>query len=750
MAWDWSFLEENMFVDVGKSLWKDANDFLNYIGANPSDNGNNSKPSTHTTVAPTVALPESARIKAVKNQLSQGSARTDALKNQLIAGLLYSDYKKIQDKLDYYNSFKQNPDWEEKSQIPASSAKWSAEHYDFSRGIRAYEGKKMNNYYAEYIRMSDEEKLILNYLVQTDRDKADEYFDDLKDGLSKKVSEDRYQAFKDFGAENPFGSAMLSVGTAFFSPVDAIGNLAEGLTNAITGNGFTYDTTNDSFVNTTNALREGVSEDMGTVGKFIFGTGMSIVDNVVRLPFGAVGAGFMAMGQAAAQGMVAGKEMGMDDWQAAIYGIVVGAVEGLTEKIPIDKLLDKTLLAKSVKGYILKNVIAEAGEEAVSEAADKLFQAVISWDDSEWHKEYEAYRAQGYSKAEAIKKIIANSAGDVGLAALSGAISGGVMAGGGVALNTIKNVPKNYSLGQVVTNGTNITPELLAAAEAAKSSRIDNTARKLANAKTITGQNYQRGKLTQQVMAEAYEKLHPYGDGKRADKRQMKADAKRMSNEQMTTAEEFEQSDFGKKYNTFKEKFDNKVNNYETIQKSKTHYAMDENKKIGYITSDDGKTYIAEKDEDGNLVFDSNGAVKGKEVEITAIDEVREDAVRVKLSDGSVVPATDLLLPEDVAKQYAYAAWYNNTDVAKAFLSGYSNYEGTIEAYAEEFMTAYKLGRDSGTRGLPEMIKTLPKSRQKTFMQNDAIVAAFDAGKAIAKKRAEDIAKMKKARDAKK
>ena len=54
---------------------------------------------------------------------------------------------------------------------------------------------------------------------------------------------------------------------------------------------------------------------------------------------------------------------------------------------------------------------------------------------------------------------------------------------------------------------------------------------------------------------------------------------------------------------------------------------------------------------------------------------------------------------------------YNDTAVAKGFLDGYSSYDGTIEAYAEEVKTAYLLGKEAGERGISDMIKTLPKMR---------------------------------------
>lgn len=83
---------------------------------------------------------------------------------------------------------------------------------------------------------------------------------------------------------------------------------------------------------------------------------------------------------------------------------------------------------------------------------------------------------------------------------------------------------------------------------------------------------------------------------------------------------------------------------------------------------------------------------------------------------------------------------------------GFSNYEGSIEQYAEEFETAYSLGLEANGRTLTEMVSTLPKSKRNQIIKNDATAAAFEAGKRFTKKanNNNDSAKMKKARDAKK
>ena len=269
----------------------------------------------------------------------------------------------------------------------------------------------------------------------------------------------------------------------------------------------------------------------------------------------------------------------------------------------------------------------------------------------------------------------------------------------------------------------------------------------------------QRGKLYQQVFSEAYEKLHPYGDetetkkngkpthdAKVAIKKLNKENEQRQKDGKLSIAEEFEQSEFGKKYNAL----ETKLKDYNSTQSTKDAEVALSKKQSPYETSLDGKTYITETDSEGNAIKDADGTPKTKEVEISDVAGVSGGIVQVKLSDGSVVSANKLLLPEKTAKAYIHAAAHNDTATAKAFLKGFEGYEGSIEQYAEGFETAYSLGLESNTRELTEMVETLPKSKRDAIIKHPAVAEAFSAGKRFTKKANEDAAKMKKARDAKK
>jgi len=253
----------------------------------------------------------------------------------------------------------------------------------------------------------------------------------------------------------------------------------------------------------------------------------------------------------------------------------------------------------------------------------------------------------------------------------------------------------------------------------------------------------QRGKLYQQVFSEAYEKLHPYGDetetkkngkpthdAKVATKKLNRENEARQKDGKLSVAEEFEQSEFGKKYNAL----ETKLKDYNSTQSTKDAEVALSKKQSPYETSLDGKTYITETDSEGNAIKDADGTPNTKEVEISDVVGVSGGIVQIKLSDGSVVSANKLLLPEKTAKAYTHAAAHNDTATAKALLKGFEGYEGSIEQYAEGFETAYSLGLESNTRELTEMVETLPKSKRDAVIKHPAVAEAFLAGKRFTKK----------------
>lgn len=155
-------------------------------------------------------------------------------------------------------------------------------------------------------------------------------------------------------------------------------------------------------------------EGMSGTGQFLAQTAMSIADNAMTLPLAALSPGLSlaAMGAKAAASSAweqAGKEKSAGD--ALRRGLTAGAIEALTEKLPLDSLVDMVKSGgKAGAAELVKQVLTEAGEEGASYlanlAVDKLAadpEANFSW-------------------------------AELGKSMLGGAISGGVMGTGATLL----------------------------------------------------------------------------------------------------------------------------------------------------------------------------------------------------------------------------------------------------------------------------------------------------------------------------
>ena len=182
-----------------------------------------------------------------------------------------------------------------------------------------------------------------------------------------------------------------------------------------------------------------MEDNWGGVGSFAYQTGMSMGDFLLNTAITggnqALSLAIMGTG-AAADATISAKDRGLSDNQAFALGTIAGAAEIVTEKVSLDALLDKTALTKSAMGYFLKNTLAEGGEEVGSDIINLVADVLISKDKSEWQTSIDAYEAEGMTEKEAFWRAVRDQAENMGLDFLGGAVSGGVMSGAGIAINS--------------------------------------------------------------------------------------------------------------------------------------------------------------------------------------------------------------------------------------------------------------------------------------------------------------------------
>ena len=196
------------------------------------------------------------------------------------------------------------------------------------------------------------------------------------------------------------------------------------------------------------ALQEGVQAYNATTGKWedalnlASGALTSSVQNVVQFAlFGSASLPFMAA-SAAGQSAYQGLKSGLSEEQAAVTSTVSGLIEYMTEKLPLEHLLDKintigeggVVTVKQIAEMIRKQGLEEASEEVVGNIADNLFDMWYNGDNSEFRQYSAQLQREGMSKAEADMEAFGKFfVGDSIEAAAAAYLSTFLLIGGNVA-----------------------------------------------------------------------------------------------------------------------------------------------------------------------------------------------------------------------------------------------------------------------------------------------------------------------------
>jgi len=170
---------------------------------------------------------------------------------------------------------------------------------------------------------------------------------------------------------------------------------------------------------------------------------MSAADSLGAGLLGPVGGGAVLGLSAGASAARDAAERGASDGQALLAGAAAGIAEGLFEKFSIGNLKAMKDVpvtgVKSVVTNLLKSMGVNASEEAATELANILTDRVIMGDMSHYRTSVEAYKAAGESDGGARWKAALDALGQVGMAALSGAVMGGAFGGIGSVQSGIEN-----------------------------------------------------------------------------------------------------------------------------------------------------------------------------------------------------------------------------------------------------------------------------------------------------------------------
>lgn len=309
------------------------------------------------------------------------------------------------------------------------------------QGFENNKGKSELEAYSYAKNLSEEERkqIIKDFNSLENKDTLYKYY---KREREEQETAEQNQILTNYSEEHPVLGSLASMGLNTYGSIeDTVKYAGAGIDKAFGGDGYINpDSTN---VAKAQVMREKVSEDMDGLGKFFYNTTMSIGDNIARMPLLALPGG-KAMSLALA-GTSAGVSSANDvinsggTLESALWtGAAAGTAEVVFEKISLDKLIDlRKQGTDSVFRAVVNQMKTEGLEEVGTDIANAITDRIINGDMSQLALQYQNYIAQGYSEEEARKQIAVDFALQLGQSFAAGAISGGVLSGGTVAINKI-------------------------------------------------------------------------------------------------------------------------------------------------------------------------------------------------------------------------------------------------------------------------------------------------------------------------
>lgn len=546
--------------------------------------------------------------------------------------------------------------------------------------------------------------------------------------------------------EHPWLSSAMSVGTNMMAGAGALDIAAQNALNRadpFTGEKMAVDRYTKSMVpsTVTNTIRGSVSEDMSGIGSFLYNTGMSMADSLATLAIGGVtglhGAADVILGGAAAsQAITDAYDRGASDSQAMSVGLLYGTAEALFEHISLDKLRmfhtsaaagKKT--AKTLVKDMLKQSFVEGSEEVCTDIANVISDAIVMADKSEINQAIAAYQADGMSEDEATRRAWLDWLGQTAQDFAGGAISGGVMTGGDMALNAGMRSANYRETGRQITDNDYADILRRAAEESG-----DENLRKLAGKKQTnrnTGKLYeatQEANLTQAVS----DRLGALGTPENDVQELTGLVVKQIKGQELTGKEQrkFDASKQAQRAaseyaSLFTRDVDRATNAWARSHMRDT--AELERNAIygGARKTDAGQTQMHQAEKNAEV------HVNGETAQVQALRYDQESgsvelSVKAKNGDAQRVSVKDAKLPEGTRLLAESAEKYGET--APQMYANYQNGQ-EVERYASAYEVAYSYGR-AGVKNYA----VLENSGAASYLTPEQRKFAYETGLAAARR----------------
>lgn len=303
-----------------------------------------------------------------------------------------------------------------------------------------------------FTKMTDTEKDLYYYLNgKYGPQAAAKYIKTLGPELNRRNVEDIQESASSLAKEHPVLGVGLDAGIAMAGSGAYPVLLAEQAYNNMMGRYDDIDPNDPLFGSSVlgEGIRTGITNNEALsrvipnegLRNFLVGTGLSMTENLARLPLGHYGLA-AAAGGSGLSGTREAVQRGGDNSQAIALGMANAAAEAFFEKFSLEGLeAMKAAPGKGVREF-LKNVgkqaVTEGSEEVFTEIANSISDRAIMGELSQYHLAYETYKAQGMDEKTAKQQAFLDFMKNVGEAGLGGALSGGVMGAGGQALGKMQ------------------------------------------------------------------------------------------------------------------------------------------------------------------------------------------------------------------------------------------------------------------------------------------------------------------------
>lgn len=509
--------------------------------------------------------------------------------------------------------------------------------------------------------MTKDEVNVYNYLWAKDQENgtsdASKYFTDLTKTLFERQSEGYVEGAQKWSTESAGNSALASGTTVLRSPangvayLDALATKAQGKridpssatqVQARVNSGVRGAVANEI----SNTVSSGTgSQFLGDATSFLYQTGLSIADSVLNTAItggNALASSALMGGTAATSAMQEALDGGASDTQALAVGGLAGFFEAFFERFSIENFIKMS--SPAAKGSAIMNLLKqmgiEASEEFGTEIADIVSEYLVMGDISQYKDATPGEIAQ-----------------QIALAALGGALSGGVMGGTGLLVNNIQSNQIGKAASRVGVSDSVIQDAL---------NSNDPSARALAQ-QMLDG----KAKTNSRNVGKLYASLAENGDYSNYDTEVILRAAAEEA------AAEKQQKKSGKTAQQ-QTSFQNAQNAPESV------FAQDQTNR----TTTEENTQQPRKQP---RVDYATNVVDNEEADISGIHSVEDGTVYVQAGDNVVALNDVEFANADIGELYERAGKYG-TEAAQRFVKAYDG--GSVEQYAKGFDAMYRAARD--------------------------------------------------------